>query len=66
VGGLVTPGGLEIEFETVPSGYLNDRLQQPAVFQGQPIAADGFVAAKLTLDELIRTILSLTNLYPVL
>lgn len=43
-----------------------DRLQQAAIFQAQPIAAGGFVVAKLTLDELIRTILPLTNLYPVL
>jgi hypothetical protein len=42
-----------------------DRLVQTQL-PAQPIAAGSFVVAKLTLDELVRTVLPLTNLYPVL
>jgi hypothetical protein len=43
-----------------------DSLVQAPLATAQPIAAGSFVVAKLTLEALVRTILPLTNLYPVL
>jgi len=43
-----------------------ERLVQAPLATAQPIAAGSFVVAKLTLEALVRTILPLTNLYPVL
>lgn len=57
---------LEVNEEHGVRRVLDQFNQLAILVASQPIAAGGFIAARLTFDELVRGVLPMTNLYGVL